>query len=353
MNPVLAIGALLLLLSGSRKDEEKKKAPVAEPEPETPKPVEVSPLPLGGILTKIGELGAAGDAAWAVPASIAGVSTGFLVVVGLWALALVAGIVVSKMMGPEMDRRRTLGICYSAEKGTYVWRGARLMWAKLVAERLKWNVLELRWPELGVDYGEITVSGFLPVVVRPGEVFPKNADSYSPDDQYAVYRWPASRFEPADSVKSLSSEAHTLARIWAHGFTSACRAGAIARGELSTQSGPPTIDSLAMENAGLFCAEGGEFNGALPKLEEQRAFWLQGISDGCATMLKANTFGGKGAFQPQHQAIIAAYLAEWQPNFNAPKSQTGKQARFYVEGQTLAIANSDGDVTAFNVRVAQ
>lgn len=295
---------------------------------------------------------AAVDVSWGIPATVAGVSTGFLVVAGLWAVALVAGIVFSALLAPEMARRGTMGRLYWGARGSYAWRAGRLYWANLVANAKGWTVAQLRWPDIDTSWGALNVIGFLPIVKRAGESLPPNSESVSPDDQYAIYDWAAKRELTSESVKTTVSEAHEIALVWTYGMLCAVRACGVAIGEVKDRQ-PPQVDNFyTRESVGLFSDLGTEFNGSKPPLENQRAAWLQGIRDGLQ-FVRGNAWGVGGQYllSPNDAQLVAALLVDWQLNFTAPPSQPGKQARFTASGRLLEIKNDAGDVVSMEIKV--
>lgn len=310
---------------------------------------------VGALGGKIGGAvgGAKGVATWGIPAAIAGVSTGFLVVAGLWAIALVAGIVFSALLAPEMARRGTMGRLYGATRGSFAWRLGRLYWANLFAQSRGWSVAMLRWPDIDTAWGQLNVIGFLPIVKRTGESLPGNAETMSPDDQYEVYRWPFSRETPTASVKEGVSQAHELALVYTYGLLCAVRACGIVIGEVNNYDPPPTDNFYTADGIGLISSIGVEFDGSKPPLEAQRAAWLQGIQDGCA-FVRGNAWGvgGKHLLSPNDAQSVAAQLVEWQLNFVPPPNQTGKQSKFTSAGRFLQIANDEGDTVSIEIKVA-
>lgn len=293
------------------------------------------------------------DVSWGIPATVAGVSTGFLVVAGLWAVALVAGIVFSALLAPEMARRGTMGRLYGGERGSYAWRAGRMYWAQLVhAQRPGWRVGMLRWPDIDTAWGATNVIGFLPIIVRTGEDTPPNSETMSPDDIYGVYDWAAKRELTSELVKTITSEAHEIALVWTYGMLCAVRACGVAIGEVKNRQ-PPVVDNFyTRESVGLFSDLGTEFNGSKPLLENQRAAWLQGIRDGLQ-FVRGNAWGVGGQYllSPNDAQLVASLLVDWQLNFTAPPSQPGKQARFTASGRILEIKNDAGDVVSMEIKV--
>lgn len=359
---MLAVVAILAALAASKRDSPTQNnnsasGPVTNDKPDV----------FGGIVNKgkeiagaVGALGGKiaaggktlGTASWGIPATIAGVSTGFLVVAGLWAIALVAGIVFSALLAPEMARRGTMGKLYGANRGSFAWRAGRLYWANLVANAKGWSVAQLRWPDIDAAWGQLNVIGFLPIVKRSGESLPAYAETVSPDDQYEVYNWPKTRELNSESVKDATSQAHELALVWLHGMTCAVRACGIVIGEVKNYDPPPIDNFYTSDGIGLFSTIGVEFNGSKPPLEAQRAAWLQGIQNGL-TFVRNNAWGvgGQHLLSPNDAQSVAAQLVEWQLNFVPPPNQTGKQSRFTSSGRFLEIANDEGDTVAIEIKV--
>lgn len=312
--------------------------------------------------------GAADTAAWGVPATVAGVSTGFLVVAGLWAVALVAGLVFSALLAPEMARRGTMGRLYGATYGSFAWNAGRNYWANLVANRYGLRVAGLRWPSLGTAWGELTTKGYLPVVVRENETVPATLETDYPDDVYEVYRWAPNRPVPNVALAIASVDAHKLAEMWTLGMVSAVKAAGRFIGEVADQSAPH-VDPFYFTGDGLLIglfseaqAEWAVAAGRVPRLEEQRAAWLQGVQDGLA-FVRSNAWGVGGQYlladKGNAAQSIAATLVAWQPNFVAPVTQPGRQAKFVstVQGSGasfrvfLDITNDEGDSTFVEVKL--
>lgn len=363
----LAIGALALLLLGNRQGG--KTPPKEEPKPNNePQPNPLSPNGvigkgiIGGVGALAGKLGLGGAGAggvggvggeigWTIPATIAGVSSGFLIVVGSWALAAAAAIVISALMAPEMLKRGTLARTYSAERGSYVWRAARLLWANIAARRLGMSVLMLRWPDIDTAWGELNVKGYLPVVLRQGEGFPANANTDYPDDIYEVYSWPKNREPLTPLGNEYVSAARMLAQYWALGFVSATKAAAIAFGDVTNTDLPIVDDLFTSEGFGLVTTRGNE-GSEIPPVEESRAAWIQGIQDGLSMVRKYQAGFGGSKPNPNNAQDVAMRLVEWQPTFAAPKYQLGDQARFKASGRYLEITNAEGDTTSIELAVA-
>lgn len=354
----LALAAIAFLLLGKRqgptvppKDEKPKDASILDPKG----PIGAA-VGLGAAgLKAIGGTGAVGSASgsigWTIPATIAGVSSGFLIAIGSWAVALVAGIVISALMAPEMLKRSTLGRTYSAERGSYVWRAARLFWANLAARRLNMSVLMLRWPDIDLAWGELNIQGYLPVLLRQGESYPANADTPYPDDIYSVYSWAQNREPLTPLGKEYVSSARILAQYWALGFCSATKAAAIAFGDVSNRDLPIVDDLFSSEGIGLVSMAGSDGD-TIPPVEESRAAWVQGIQDGLGLVKRWQAgFGGSKPNSNNAQSV-ASQLVIWQPEFAAPKNQQGAQAKFTSNGRYLQITNAEGDTTSIGLEVA-
>lgn len=267
----------------------------------------------GTAATAVSGKGAAGfkTAATAAVATIGGVSVGFVAVASLWALALVTAIVVSNLMAPEMTRRRTLNRLYSTEEGSFVWTSARLWFARLVSERIPGStVTSITFPSLSTAWGELQTIGSLAVVTGGGLTSPPpgSTDAY-PDDQYAVYAWPASRPAPDPATGAMVAQAHLLARLWAGGLSAAAvSVGAAGGDELalaalnstvtgscallvpSTDGGPSVLSSFAREMA----AANSSGLPVYPSDADQRAAWLEGCRTGLEIARRfAFGFGGR------------------------------------------------------------
>jgi hypothetical protein len=254
---------------------------------------------------------------WTIPTTIAGVATGFLVVAGLWAVALVAGLVFSALLAPEAARRSTLKTLYSADTGTFAWRAGRVWWARLSLARLGagWRIADVRWPDLAVAWGEDTqVMGFLPVLVRQGEQLPAGAESTYPEDQYEVYRWARERPAPDSATANVLSQAHVLARLWTDGFVSACTAAGRAIGD-SNAARPVPCGLLIADGAGLttgFVAEQQAATDPMPTVQAQQLLFLQGVVDGLSYVRRAAFgVGGKFLLSPNDGQTMAADIAQW------------------------------------------
>lgn len=318
MGLALAAIALALMAGGRRSTRvqtQPQERPVPQEKPEE-KPAEdpwgfVAPVvKTGGVI-----IGGA-KALYGAVGAIAGSIGGFALVVGLWAVALVAGIVTNKLMRPEMDKRATWPKLWSAETGSLPWRLGRSMWARLMVERVPGigTVESLRWPELDTGYGELTVLGYLEFILRPGEKVPQAAlDS---EDFYGGLDWFRARLQampaPAETL-NLIARARQVAQAYATGVCfGAAACGRIAGERLND---PMRCENLWADGLGLLGSAGdeqGASDGRNESVEELSAAFLAGVRDGVDWSRKvAFGFGGEPLLKVEMAFPIAELVAEW------------------------------------------
>lgn len=184
----------------------------------------------------------------ATASTAVGVSAGFVIVGGLWGVALIAGIVAGKVLEPEMARRQTLPAWLTAEPWGLAWRGAREFWLAAIASKLTgFERRAARWVDGDGRYGQLTVEGELTFLVG-GEAPP-------PADRFAFYDWLAwarqrytyPRDTPAEkAIRDAENSAHVLARMYGRAFLITARAIARAAGQLAAGDGA-VLASLAPE----------------------------------------------------------------------------------------------------------
>lgn len=253
-----------------------------------------------------------------VGSTILGVSTGFVIVAGLWAVLAIASAIVSGVIAPEMTTRATWPKLFSSAPGSLAWRAARSMWARLVAARLgaPWNVQWQKYPPLDTGYGDITVQGYLDFLVGPAT--PGNR----PSDPFAFYEFlewfRARRVEIATEEQAkIISDAQWIARAYGTGL--ACGAAACGAAAGKSVGQPPLMGTLSFDGLGLTASEPVErnfFQPTRPPASELVGAYLTGALEGVATSTKvAFSEGGKPYLTSNLIFAVAARIAEWGADF--------------------------------------
>lgn len=256
MEALAAIAAVALLASGR-----KKSAPSSPPSDQptqrpVPKGADVDLGKVGGAVGTVativggaGKLASSVGTTVAVAATAVGVSAGFLVVGGLWAVALIAGIVVGKILAPEMDRRKTLPAWLTSEPWGIAWRASREFWLEGILSKLTgFARRSCRWVAGDGRYGDLNVQGELTFLVG-GETEP-------PADRFAFYDWLAwarARYgytrastRPAEAaIRDAEDGAHALARHFGRAFLATSRAIATATGQVPVYDTTPMAELAA------------------------------------------------------------------------------------------------------------
>lgn len=251
MEALAAIAAVALLASGRKKTAAPK--PPEEKPKESPKGVDVGGVVgtvgtvatiVGGVGKLVGSVGSlVGQAAGAVGSTILGVSTGFVVVGGLWAVSLIVGIVVGKVLAPEMDRRKTLPAWLTSEPWGIAWRASREFWLEGILTKTTGFVRRsCRWVAGDGRYGDLNVQGELTFLVG-GETEP-------PADRFAFYDWLAWArervwYRRVPALVEAENGAHYLARIFGRSFLATSRAIATATGQVGAFTTEPLAELAA------------------------------------------------------------------------------------------------------------
>lgn len=169
-----------------------------------------------------------------VGATVAGVSTGFVVVGGLWAVALIVGIVVGKVLAPEIDRRRTLPAWLTSEPWGIAWRMSREFWLAAIESKTTGFVRRsCRWVPGDGRYGDLNVQGELTFLVG-GEQEP-------PSDRFDFYGWlgwarARYGYKRVAELVTAENDAHYLARVFGRAFLIASRTVSIVSGQSQADS---------------------------------------------------------------------------------------------------------------------
>lgn len=251
MEALAAIAAAFLLSSGRKKAAPNQKQPTERPAPkEAPKGVDVV---VGTVGTVAGIVGGAGKLVGSVGSTVGstvvagatalGVSAGFLVVGGLWAVSLIVGIVVGKVLAPEMDRRKTLPTWLTSEPWGIAWRASREFWLEGILTKTTGFIRRsCRWVAGDGRYGDLNVQGELAFLVG-GETEP-------PADRFAFYdwlNWARARvwYKRVPALVEAENGAHYLARIFGRAFLATSRAVATATGQVPGISTEPMAELAA------------------------------------------------------------------------------------------------------------
>lgn len=249
MEALAAIAAAFLLSSGRKKSAPKQEQPTERPVPkEAPKGVDVGAVAgsvgvVGGLVGKIGSaVGTVGTQVVAGAAAL-GVSAGFLVVGGLWAVSLIVGIVVGKILAPEMDRRKTLPAWLTSEPWGLAWRTSREFWLEGILTKTTGFVRRsCRWVAGDGRYGDLNFTNEL--------VFLVGGETEPPADRFAFYdwlNWARARvwYKRVPALVEAENGAHYLARIFGRAFLATSRAVATATGQVPGISTEPMAELAA------------------------------------------------------------------------------------------------------------
>lgn len=249
-----------------------------------------------------------------VGTTILGVSTGFVLVVGLWAILAIASAIVSGVIAPEMTTRATWPKLFSSAPGSLAWRAARSMWARLVAARLGsgWAIQWHKYPPLDTGYGEITVQGYLDFLVGPATPSGRPSDPY---DFYGFIEWFRSRRVEiyTNEQAKIIADAQWIARAYGHGL--ACGAAACGQAAGKSVSAPPVMGVLSFDGLGLTASDTIErsfLQATRPPAPELVGAYLTGAMEGIAASTKvAFAEGGKPYLTSNLLFAVAARVAEW------------------------------------------
>lgn len=328
-----ALAALaLLLLAGGRKSPARVSPPTKRPVPQdkTDAPAASDKSPVDKAVDDFGNTAAfvgphGGGAAalgktvlevFAAAGAATGVAAGFLLVTSLWAVVLVGGIIMGKLMAPEMTKRATWPKLWSAETGSLPWRLGRAMWVRLVLQRMPGagSADSLRWPELDTGYGELTVQGYLEFILRPGETVPQAARDR--EDFYGGLEWFNARLKQAPApaeLLNIVARARQVAQAYATGVCF----GAAACGRVSGErlNDPLRCENLWAEGLGLLGAasdEQGASDGSRESETELSAAFLAGCRDGVDWSRRvAYGFAGEALLKPEMARAVSLQLAAW------------------------------------------
>lgn len=325
----LALAALALaLMAGGRRStrvqNQPQERPVPQEKPERPQEPDAWGYIAPAVKTGGAIVGGA-KALYGAVAGLAGAMGGFALVAGAWAVALVSGIVINKLMRPEMDKRATWPKLWSAEVGSLPWRLGRSMWCRLMVERVPGigTVQSIRWPELDTGYGELTVRGYLDFILRPGEpggpaeLNPVTGRPYeSEEDFYGFRDWFRTRLQkmpaPAETL-NLIARARQAAQAYATGVCfGAAACGRVAGERLND---PSRCENLWCDGLGLLGSAGdeqGASDGKSENIEELSAAFLAGARDGVDWSRRvAFGFGGKPLLSVEMAFPVAELVAQW------------------------------------------
>lgn len=233
----------------------------------------------GGTAVGTGTASGTGTAAGVAGGTILGVSAGFVIVGGLWALAFIVSQVVSRVMGPEIDRRRTLPAWLTSEPWGFAWRSAREFWLSATLSKFPPGGLvrvgPYRWVDGDGRYGDLNFQGGLESIVMQGQTPP-------PQDRFAFYdwlQWAHARRAGDMPLELIQAEngAHFLARRFGTSFLIAARA----LSQYSGQSGPDSTPLASLAAEGVTPAGAGSTQ-EVPNDNVPVADVMAAIRAGCA-----------------------------------------------------------------------
>jgi len=243
--------ALALLVVAMRRRASPRARPEPTPEPR-PSPAETKPAPdmldeVMGATKVVAPLGAAvgglvakGKAAAAAIAGVGAAVGGGALVVASWAVLVVVSQVVSRVIEPEINRRRTLPAWLTGDPWGFAWRGAREFFVSAIETRQEAaGLIRLvyRWADGDGRYGDLNVQGEL--------VYLSGVADGAPGDRFAFYdalAW--RRTAPVRVPRSVTDAAHALARAWGRAFLATACALADVSGQRTT-TGPASVPLLA------------------------------------------------------------------------------------------------------------
>lgn len=288
MEALAAIAAVALLASG-RKKSAPSSAPNEQPtERPAPKAPDVGAVVGAGAAiiaggakiatTVVGGVKSLTTTVATVGATVLGVSTGFVIVGGLWAVALIAGIVVGKVLAPEMDRRKTLPAWLTSEPWGLAWRASREFWLEGILSKTTGFVRRsCRWVAGDGRYGDLNVQGELTFLVG-GETEP-------PADRFAFYDWLAWArarvwYRKVPALVEAENGAHYLARIFGRSFLATSRAIAASTGQTGGVSTEPLAELAAEGFAPLGAGSVASTNIGVPGVNIPDV--MSAVAAGCA-----------------------------------------------------------------------
>lgn len=242
--------ALALLVVAMRRASPRAR-PEPTPEPR-PSPAETKPAPdmldevmgatkvVAPLAGAIGGVVAKGKAAVAAIAGAGAAVGGGALVVASWAVLSVVAQVVSRVIEPEIHRRRTLPAWLTGDPWGFAWRGAREFFVAAIETRQEAaGLIRLvyRWADGDGRYGDLNVQGEL--------VYLSGVADGAPGDRFAFYdalAW--RRSAPVRVPQSVTDAAHALARAWGRAFLATTNALADVSGQRTT-TGPASVPLLA------------------------------------------------------------------------------------------------------------
>jgi PPE-repeat protein len=298
----LALGAAaFLLLRKPAPSDGQQQAPAPAPSGKG-KPSPGSAVDAGAIAKVAVAIAPAAKGLGAAGAAAIGAIGGAIVPL-LWGVLFVVSQVVSRVIEPEINRRRTIPAWLTEEPWGFAWRASREFWVATLERQLPTlRRVTARWVPGDGRYGDLNLMGELVYLTQPGETPPAEYHDF-----YAWLEWGRKARLVSPSLAAIEDGAHFLAYTFGMAFQVASRAAAnisgqstgvvkilaslAAEGTTPLGSGRQEVPLFGLKNVGA-----GDSEAAV----------LGGISAGIGIARASYTEGGRWLFDDVSRSALAA-----------------------------------------------